>query len=104
MSPESQFTLIRADRLIDGSGSKPLPSAAVLIEENSVVWVGSQSELRAPEGARVNEIDYGNATILPGLVDAHTHMMAPGDGTLGDDVAKDDDDMLLLRAAKNARI
>jgi imidazolonepropionase-like amidohydrolase len=47
--------------------------------------------------------DYGDATILPGLVDAHTHLVAPGDGTLGDDIAKEDDDILLLQAAKNAR-
>ena len=103
MSERTQFTIVRADRLLDGSGGAPLPSAAVLIEGDTVRMVGKQSDVRAPDGAVVSEINYENATILPGLVDAHTHMMAPGDGTLGDDVAKDDDDMLLLRAAKNAR-
>lgn len=103
MPQETAFRIIRADRLLDGSGGTPLSSAAVLIEGDTVRTVGKQSEVRAPDGAQVTEIDYHDATILPGLVDAHTHMMAPGDGTLGDDVAKDDDDMLLLRAAKNAR-
>lgn len=103
MSPQPKFTLLRSDRLLDGSGSAPLNSAAILLEDDKVRAIGSQSEVRAPDGAQVVEIDYGNSTILPGLVDAHTHMMAPGDGTLGDDVAKDDNDMLLLRAAKNAR-
>lgn len=103
MTSTSRFTLIRADRLFDGSGSQPTPSAALLIEGSEIRAIGSQSEVRAPDGAPLTELDYGDATILPGLVDAHTHMMAPGDGTLGDDVAKDDDDMLLLRAAKNAR-
>jgi len=58
---------------------------------------------RAPDGAAVERRDYGAATILPGLVDAHTHLVAPGDGTLGDDIAKEDDDILLLQAARNAR-
>ena len=47
--------------------------------------------------------DYAEGTILPGLVDAHSHLVAPGDGTLGDDIAKEGDDILLLQAARNAR-
>jgi imidazolonepropionase-like amidohydrolase len=58
--------------------------------------------VRAPDGATAVESDYGDATILPGLVDAHTHMMSPGDGTPGDDLPADGDDILLLRAARNA--
>jgi len=38
------------------------------------------------------------------LVDAHTHLVSPGDGSAGDDVAMEDDEILLLRAARNARI
>jgi len=65
--------------------------------------MGRAADVRAPDGAAVDRRDYGEATILPGLVDAHTHLVAPGDGTLGDDVAKEDDDILLLQAAQNAR-
>jgi imidazolonepropionase-like amidohydrolase len=103
MDQSPAFTILRADRLFDGSGKPLLEAAAVLIEDGVIRAIGSQAELRAPDGAEATQVDYGDATILPGLVDAHTHMMAPGDGTLGDDVAKDEDDMLLLRAAKNAR-
>jgi len=97
------FTHLRADRLFDGSGSPPMRAASLLIEDGTISSIGSQSDVRVPDGAIATVLDYGDATILPGLVDAHTHMMSPGDGTSGDDVAKDDDDMLLLRAAKNAR-
>lgn len=103
MTAHRNFTILRAQQLFDGTGAKPIESAAVLIEGSTVKAIGHASEIREPDGAHVEIIDYGEATILPGLIDAHTHMMAPGDGTLGDDVAKDDDDMLLLRAAKNAR-
>jgi imidazolonepropionase-like amidohydrolase len=103
MVQTSPFTHLRADRLFDGSGGPPTRSAALLIEDGTISTMGSQSEVRVPDGATAMVLDYGDATILPGLVDAHTHMMAPGDGTPGDDVAEDDDDVLLLRAAKNAR-
>ena len=103
MPSHSNFAIIRANRLFDGSGSRPLESAAVLLEGTRIRAVGRQWEIQEPDGAHAEVFEYGDATILPGLVDAHTHMMAPGDGTLGDDVAKDDDDMLLLQAVKNAR-
>ena len=97
-----QFTLITADRLLDGSGATIEPGA-LLIEDARIAAVGRPAEIRLPEGATVAREAYGAATILPGLVDAHTHLVAPGDGTLGDDVAREDDDILLLQAAKNAR-
>ena len=99
----ARFTLLSAARLLDGGGVTPLADAALLIEADRVVALGPRGEVEAPAGASVRRVDYGEATILPGLVDAHTHLVAPGDGTLGDDVAKEDDDILLLQAAKNAR-
>jgi imidazolonepropionase-like amidohydrolase len=98
-----RFTLITADRLIDGSGAPPVPRGAILLEGDRIVSVGTEAEVRAPSGAAVDRQAYAGGTILPGLVDAHTHLVAPGDGTLGDDIAREDDDLLLLQAAKNAR-
>jgi imidazolonepropionase-like amidohydrolase len=98
-----RFTLLSAARLLDGRGITPVADAVLLIDADRVVALGRRGEVDAPAGASVCRVDYGEATILPGLVDAHTHLVAPGDGTLGDDVAKEDDDILLLQAAKNAR-
>ena len=103
MTEPTRFTLLRADRLFDGTGSATMPAASVLIADGTIRTIGAQGDVRVPDGAEGTEIDYGDATILPGLVDAHTHMMGFGDGTPGDDVAREDDDMLLLRAAQNAR-
>jgi imidazolonepropionase-like amidohydrolase len=99
----ARFTLLSAARLLDGSGGAPMVDPALLMDTDRVVALGSRGTVEAPAGASVQRIDYGDATILPGLVDAHTHLVAPGDGTLGDDVAQEDDDILLLQAAKNAR-
>jgi imidazolonepropionase-like amidohydrolase len=101
-TPATRFTLITAARLLDGSGAAAVERAALLIDGERVAALGRAAEVRVPEGP-LERRDYGAATILPGLVDAHTHLVAPGDGTLGDDVAREDDDILLLQAAKNAR-
>jgi imidazolonepropionase-like amidohydrolase len=101
--PAARFTLISAARLLDGRGGPPIGPAALLIEGERVADLGRAAEVHIPAGASVERRDYGAATILPGLVDAHTHLVAPGDGTLGDDIATEDDDILLLQAAKNAR-
>src|SRR2546425_5411570 len=101
--PSARFTLITAARLLDGTGSAAGEQAGLLIDGDRIGGLGRAADVRVPDGASVERRDYGAATILPGLVDAHTHLVAPGDGTRGDDVAKEDDDILLLEAAKNAR-
>jgi imidazolonepropionase-like amidohydrolase len=97
------FTRIRAERLFDGSSRSLLSGAAVLIRDDRIVAMGRQADVLGPEGSTTEELDYRDATILPGLVDVHTHLMMPGDGTSGNDAAKEDDQILLLQAARNAR-
>jgi len=62
--------LVRCARLIDGSGAQPLQPAMILISGDRIRAVGQR--LEAPAGARV--IDLGRATVLPGLIDLHTHL------------------------------
>lgn len=69
-----QRSAVRAARLIDGSGTPPILDAVVLIENDRIVAVGSGVAI--PAGTRV--IDLGGATLLPGLIDCHTHV-ASGD-------------------------
>ncbi len=75
--PEPQRVAVRAAALIDGSGAAPLRDAVVLIEGDRITAVGAN--LPIPESARV--IDLGAATLLPGLIDCHTHIASgdPGD-------------------------
>jgi len=61
---------VRAARLIDGRGGTPLEPAMVRIEGERIAAVGRT--LPVPAGARV--IELGGATLLPGLIDLHTHL------------------------------
>jgi imidazolonepropionase-like amidohydrolase len=66
------FTLVKAGRLLDPRTGSVLAPAAVLIEGDKIKQVGSPSQISAPAGARI--IDLGTATLLPGLIDSHTHL------------------------------
>lgn len=102
-NPNPDFTLLTADRLIDGTGAPPLERAAVLIDGNRIAAVGTEESVIPPEGASVQEISYEGKTILPGLVDCHVHLNGIGDGRLGDDLAKLPDEILTVQSANNAR-
>jgi imidazolonepropionase-like amidohydrolase len=68
-----QLTLVKASRLLDPRTGNMLSPAAVLIEGNKIKQVGSLPQITVPSDAKV--IDLGNATLLPGLIDSHTHLL-----------------------------
>ncbi len=100
---DTQFTLIKADRFIDTVRKTVEERAAVLIEGSVVRQIGTSETVHAPEGAAVREIDYGDATVLPGLVDCHVHLNGIGDGRAGDELATLPDEVLTVQSAQNAR-
>jgi len=69
----AQVTLVKAGRLLDPKTGNVLGPAAVLIEDNKIKEVGPPSKVLAPSGAKI--VDLGSATLLPGLVDSHTHLL-----------------------------
>jgi imidazolonepropionase-like amidohydrolase len=63
---------IRAGRLFDSKTGQMLTKQVVLISGERITDVGAQAQVKVPAGTRV--VDLGEATVLPGLIDAHTHM------------------------------
>lgn len=63
---------IRAGRLIDGKSAEPISNAIILIEGDRIAAVGQG--LQIPTGVEV--IDLSQSTILPGLIDCHTHIVS----------------------------
>ena len=103
MEPESDFKILKAKRLIDGNGGPSLNNQSVLIKDSEIVAVGDTQDIKAPDGSSVEVLDFGDKTIMPGMVDAHTHHVGFGDGRVGDEVASYPDEVLTIQAAKNAR-
>jgi imidazolonepropionase-like amidohydrolase len=63
---------IRAGRLFDSKTGQMLTNQIVLLQGERITEVGPAARVTIPAGAQV--IDLGQATVLPGLIDAHTHM------------------------------
>ena len=72
--PSVQITLLKAGRLLDPRSGKVLSPAAVMIENGKIKEVGPASDVQAHAPAGVRTIDLGTATLLPGLIDSHTHL------------------------------
>jgi imidazolonepropionase-like amidohydrolase len=94
---------IRAGRLIDGKSEKPLENPLILVEGDRIVSVTVHGN--APAGVQV--IDLGNATVLPGFIDAHTHLLLHGDTTPEEydaQLLKESIPYRAILAARNAQI
>ncbi|MCC6720241.1 MAG: amidohydrolase family protein [Acetobacteraceae bacterium] len=93
--------VVTADRVIDGTGREPIEGGAVLIENGRIAAVGRRADLAAPAGAAV--IDRQGETLLPGLVDAHSHVsIIPGLGNQGGQL-RERAGKAMLRAVPNLR-
>src|SRR5947209_11859861 len=68
-------TLVKAARLLDPRSGNILSPAAVLIENDKIKEVGPPSQVQTRTPANVKTIDLGTVTLLPGLIDSHTHLL-----------------------------
>src|SRR5882762_9444064 len=64
---------LKAARLIDGTGAAPLKNAIIIVANNKISVVADANSVRIPSGVKV--IDLGDVTLLPGFIDAHTHLI-----------------------------
>jgi imidazolonepropionase-like amidohydrolase len=71
-----KVTIVKAARLYDGKSDQVVSPGVVVVQDGKIVAAGTK--VQEPAGAEV--IDLGNATLLPGLMDAHTHMSNEASG------------------------
>ncbi len=98
-APQASVTVIRTGTLIDGKSGEPKKNQVIVIRGNRIESVQDAASAKIPSGAKT--IDLSGATVLPGLIDSHTHIFL-----WGEDPAKGgyDDNILhagiALRAAR----
>jgi imidazolonepropionase-like amidohydrolase len=76
-SPAPQVTVIRAGTLIDGKSDKPRHDQVIIIRGSHIESVSDAASAKPPSDATV--IDLSKATVLPGLIDGHTHIFLQGE-------------------------
>ena len=99
----ADVTAIKAARMIDGRGGAIISPAIVIVRGNKIEAAGSN--VAVPAGANV--IDLGDSTILPGLIDAHVHLLLQGDVTTEEydnQLFKESMPYRALRASRAAKI
>jgi imidazolonepropionase-like amidohydrolase len=74
---DAKMIVIHAGSLIDGTSTQPKKNQVIIIRGNRIVSVGDGASAQAPADAQV--IDLASATVLPGLIDTHTHIFLQGE-------------------------
>jgi imidazolonepropionase-like amidohydrolase len=99
--PEKAATVLRAGRMLDVRRGRLVENVVILVRGETIEAVGPAGQVRVPADARV--IDLSRATVLPGLIDMHTHLTGEpryiGYSALGLSVPRQ-----ALIGAKNARL
>ena len=71
-SQTPQLVAVRAGRLFNSKSGQVMAKQVVLIQGDRITDVGPEDQIKIPQGARV--IDLSQATVLPGLIDGHSHI------------------------------
>ncbi|MBA3354846.1 MAG: amidohydrolase family protein [Pyrinomonadaceae bacterium] len=95
--------VLRAARLIDGTGKASISNAVLIVTDEKITAVGAAGDVPVPAGARI--IDLGDVTLLPGFVDAHTHIIGRvlGDPEIETAAVRDYESFGAILSVNNAR-
>jgi imidazolonepropionase-like amidohydrolase len=102
MATSDRRLVLRATRIIDGTGAAPIEDGGLALQGSRIVAVGPYREV-VQEGED-EVVDFAGKTILPGLVDAHCHLTLTGTGLTYEQMALDPDELMAVRAVHNSQV
>lgn len=91
---------IKSRRLLDGTGQPVVEDAIVVVQEDRIVAVGAASQVALDTNTPV--VDVGDRTVIPGLIDAHVHLLSTGGVSSGEESRAMNDHEALLQGTQNA--
>lgn len=103
----ARTTLVIAAHAIDPAQDRPLGATAVLIRDGKIAAVGAPDAVRRQAPSNVEVIDLGDSWLMPGFIDAHTHVLLQGDITQAEydeQILKESIPYRTIRATVAARI
>lgn len=103
MTAPPGWLVVRASRLIDGTGRPPIEDPTVVVRGGMIHSVLGGAGPPGDWPAGTPHLDLSGHTLLPGLIDAHVHLVLPGDGTPFEDSVREPDGVLLATALRNAQ-
>ena len=95
--------ILTADRLVDGTGSTPLTEGALVVENGRIVQVTTRDRLPPADDPGDEIIDLPGGTIMPGFVEAHSHMHCSAEAEAYRQIVTEPDHVLLMRAVQAVR-
>ncbi len=93
---------IKAARLYDGTRQAMVQDAVLLMKNTRIAAVGTASTVELPPEVEV--VDVGDRTIMPGLIDAHVHILFTGGPKSGEESRTMSDNQVLLTGVQNAQL
>ena len=95
--------VLKADRLIDGTGSDPVKDAAVVVKDGRISEVTTQDKLQIGEREDVDVIDVAGGTLMPGFIEMHSHIHCSAQADAYTHITTESNETFIMRGTRAVR-
>ena len=102
-SDNAETAVIFAGRIVGTADGTVVEDGAIRLSGSRIVAVGPRAALAPRAGESIRVLDFRPHTVIPGLIDVHTHLSLAGDGRSYEEMSRDPDEMMILAGVMNLR-